>query len=69
MSLSREEIKEVDVVDKDLYEKGLAVRRDVLGKEYVDKAIASADDNIAGAVSGLGQGYHAKPAASSIWPC
>ena len=27
-------------MDKDLYEKGLAVRREVLGKEYVDKAIA-----------------------------
>lgn len=32
------------MVATDLYEKGLAVRRDVLGKEYVDKAIASADD-------------------------
>ena len=28
----------------ELYEKGLAVRRAVLGKEYVDKAIAGADD-------------------------
>ena len=28
----------------ELYEKGLAVRRAVLGKEYVDKAIADADD-------------------------
>jgi 4-carboxymuconolactone decarboxylase len=26
------------------YEKGLEVRREVLGREYVDKAIASADD-------------------------
>ena len=26
------------------YEDGLAVRRDVLGKEYVDKSIADADD-------------------------
>ena len=28
----------------EIYEKGLAVRRAVLGKEYVDKAIADADD-------------------------
>ena len=28
----------------ELYDKGLAVRRAVLGKEYVDKAIADADD-------------------------
>ena len=28
----------------ELYEKGLAVRRAVLGKEYVDKAIADVDD-------------------------
>jgi 4-carboxymuconolactone decarboxylase len=44
MALSRNKNKEVDMVATDLYEKGLAVRRDVLGKEYVDKAIASADD-------------------------
>ena len=29
---------------RDLAEKGLEVRREVLGAEYVDKAIASADD-------------------------
>ena len=28
----------------ELYEKGLAVRRAVLGEEYVDKSIADADD-------------------------
>jgi 4-carboxymuconolactone decarboxylase len=28
----------------DMYEKGLAIRRSVLGAEYVDKAIAGADD-------------------------
>ena len=27
-----------------MYEKGLAIRRDVLGKEFVDHAISSADD-------------------------
>jgi 4-carboxymuconolactone decarboxylase len=32
-----------DRLDKDLYDKGLAVRREVLGAEYVDRSIASAD--------------------------
>ena len=31
-------------MDKDRFERGLAVRREVLGAEYVDKSIASADD-------------------------
>ena len=31
-------------MDKAMYEKGLAIRRDVLGKEFVDNAISSADD-------------------------
>lgn len=31
-------------MDKERFEAGLAVRRDVLGKEYVDKSIAAADD-------------------------
>ena len=31
-------------MDKEMYEKGLEIRRSVLGKEFVDKAIASADD-------------------------
>jgi 4-carboxymuconolactone decarboxylase len=31
-------------MDKEMYEKGLAIRREVLGSEYVDKALASADD-------------------------
>ncbi len=30
--------------DGELYEEGLAIRREVLGSEYVDRAIASADD-------------------------
>ncbi|HZS83156.1 MAG TPA: 4-carboxymuconolactone decarboxylase [Stellaceae bacterium] len=30
-------------MDKDLYEKGLKVRREVLGADYVDRAIANAD--------------------------
>jgi 4-carboxymuconolactone decarboxylase len=29
---------------KELYDKGLAVRREVLGSEYVDRALAAADD-------------------------
>jgi len=31
-------------MDKEMYEKGLAIRRAVLGSEYVDKALASADE-------------------------
>jgi 4-carboxymuconolactone decarboxylase len=31
-------------MDKEMFEKGLSIRREVLGAEYVDKAIASADD-------------------------
>jgi 4-carboxymuconolactone decarboxylase len=31
-------------VDKAMFEKGLEIRRAVLGAEYVDKALASADD-------------------------
>lgn len=31
-------------MDRKLYEDGLAVRRDVLGAEYVDRSIKSADD-------------------------
>jgi 4-carboxymuconolactone decarboxylase len=31
-------------MDKERFEKGLATRRAVLGAEYVDKSIASADD-------------------------
>ena len=31
-------------MDKDVFDTGLAIRRDVLGAEYVDKALAAADD-------------------------
>jgi 4-carboxymuconolactone decarboxylase len=31
-------------VNKEMYEKGLAVRREVLGADYVDNAIRNADD-------------------------
>jgi 4-carboxymuconolactone decarboxylase len=31
-------------MSKELYDKGLAVRREVLGAEYVDRALAAADD-------------------------
>jgi 4-carboxymuconolactone decarboxylase len=33
-----------DPTRKELYEKGLAIRREVLGAEYVDSAIRGADD-------------------------
>src|SRR5580692_13154305 len=33
-----------DSMDKATYEKGLKVRREVLGADYVDKSIAGADD-------------------------
>ena len=31
-------------MDKDMYDKGLAIRSAVLGKDYVDNAIKTADD-------------------------
>jgi 4-carboxymuconolactone decarboxylase len=31
-------------MNKDLFERGLAIRKAVLGKEYVEKSIAAADD-------------------------
>ena len=31
-------------MNKELFEKGLAIRKSVLGDDYVDKALASADD-------------------------
>jgi 4-carboxymuconolactone decarboxylase len=31
-------------VDKEMFEKGLKIRREVLGADFVDKAIATADD-------------------------
>ena len=31
-------------MEKEMYEKGLKIRREVLGAEYVDKAISTADD-------------------------
>jgi 4-carboxymuconolactone decarboxylase len=31
-------------VDREMFEKGLAIRRAVLGADYVEKALASADD-------------------------
>jgi 4-carboxymuconolactone decarboxylase len=31
-------------MDKEMYEKGLAIRRAVLGSEYVDKALATTDE-------------------------
>ena len=31
-------------MEKEMFEKGLKIRREVLGSEYVDKAISTADD-------------------------
>jgi len=31
-------------MNKEMFEKGLSIRREVLGAEYVDKALAEADD-------------------------
>lgn len=31
-------------MDKEMFEKGLSIRRQVLGADYVDKAISTADD-------------------------
>ena len=36
--------KKENYVDKEMFEKGLKIRREVLGADYVDNAIASADD-------------------------
>jgi 4-carboxymuconolactone decarboxylase len=33
-----------DTVDREMFEKGLAIRRQTLGAEFVDNAIATADD-------------------------
>jgi 4-carboxymuconolactone decarboxylase len=43
LSVVRDSKKET-LVNKELYEKGLAIRKSVLGAEYVDKALAAADD-------------------------
>ena len=42
-ALNVTEVKETQV-DKELWEKGLAKRKAVLGEEYVNKAMSSADD-------------------------
>jgi 4-carboxymuconolactone decarboxylase len=37
--------EEMDTMEgKDLYDRGMAVRKEVLGPQYVDKALAAADD-------------------------
>jgi 4-carboxymuconolactone decarboxylase len=33
-----------EIVDKEMFEKGLSIRRQVLGADFVDNAIATADD-------------------------
>jgi 4-carboxymuconolactone decarboxylase len=41
--VARDSIKG-EFVNKELFEKGLAIRKSVLGAEYVEKSIAAADD-------------------------
>jgi hypothetical protein len=66
-------------MDKATYDRGLKIRKGVLGDEFVDKAIASADDfnrpsrtsrrNIAGAMSGVATGFRTRRAAFSTLRC
>lgn len=66
-------------MNKELFDKGLNVRREVLDAEYVDKSIATADDfnrpmqelvtSTAGARSGTARGWTGAPARSSTWRC
>src|SRR5215471_4387349 len=39
-----DDILGVSIMDKTLYDRGIAMRRKVLGDEYVDRAIANTDD-------------------------
>ena len=45
----RTQTKETIPLNREKYEKGMAVRREVLGDEYVDKALAGATD-VVGAI-------------------
>lgn len=49
-------------MDKDAYERGLATRRQVLGDEYVDRALANAD-HFAGPLQELVTGF----AWGTVW--
>jgi 4-carboxymuconolactone decarboxylase len=40
---ARRRIAREDLMNKEVYDKGLAIRREVLGAEYVDNAIKTAD--------------------------
>ena len=33
-----------DIVDKETFERGLAIRKEVLGAEFVERSFATADD-------------------------
>lgn len=48
--------------EKDLYERGLKVRREVLGAEYVDKSVAGADE-----FNAKWQEYVTKHCWGAIW--
>ena len=66
-------------MDKATYDRGLKIRKNVLGDEFVDKAIASADDfnrPMQDLTTEYCWGYvwaamasTTKPAAFSTWPC
>ena len=63
----------------ELFEKGLAIRREVLGDEYVDRSLAQADDftmplqelvtEHAWARSGVATGCRGGTGACSTWAC
>ena len=63
----------------ELFDKGLKVRKEVLGEDYVNESIAGADEftrtmaewstEICWGACGPGREWIAAPAASSIWRC
>ena len=65
-------------MDKAMHDKGMSIRRKVLGEAYVDAATKNVDDfnrrcrtsstNTAGARSGAAKGCRSRPAACSTSP-
>ena len=66
-------------MNQDLFDQGLKTRREVLGADYVDAAIAMpttsratckpTSRNTPGATSGTARAWTGARAACSIWPC
>jgi hypothetical protein len=57
-------------MDKKTHDKGLEIRKAVLGEAYVANALKNADDfnkPFAGARCGAARNCRARPAACSIW--